>query len=331
MHKNSLGIVLVGHGSKVAAANQAVEKVKNSMVQVTGLRIESAFLQLAKPTVKEAAATLIKEGCKKLILLPYFLYEGQHVSSDLPQIVATLAQKWPLVKFELAPPVGTDNRLVHILIDKVLAQSQLLNGQEIEELSLSLVAELATLPPDEFQRDVAARVVHATGDLLLANQLIFAPDFFTKAFNYLKQKNFVIVTDVKMTAVAISTSLLPSAAKVICALEYQAKINTSKPASGRTRSQQAIRNTLTAFPKAAVVIGNAPTALEEVLQMISLGLITPPFIVGVPVGFVGAHQAKERLSQSKAAFATLLGTRGGSAVAGAIVNALLKMTQGEKC
>jgi len=326
MQQNGLGIVLVGHGSRIATANQAVEKIKNSMVQVTGLRVESAFLQLAKPTVAEAAAMLIKEGCKKLILLPYFLYKGQHVSSDLPQIVATLNQKWPFVEFQLAPPVGEDSRLVHILIDKVMSHSQL-NGQEIEALSLSLVAELAALPASQPQQQVAARVVHATGDILLANQLLFAANFFTKALAYLTKDNFVIVTDVKMTAAAISTSLLPSAAKVVCALEYQAKFGGKAQTLGSTRSQQAIRKTLTDFPEAAVVIGNAPTALEEVLEMLAADLIAPPFIVGVPVGFVGAHQAKERLSQSKAAYATLLGTRGGSAVAGAIINALLKLAK----
>lgn len=320
--KNGLGIVLVGHGSTLKAANETVFDLSNFLYRATGLRIQPAFLQLVNPNIEEAATLLINDGCQKLVFIPYFLYKGQHVVSDLPEIIASLAKKWPLVDFQLTEPVGEDERLAHILVDKILAQAGALTGRQIEELSLSLVEGMALLPKNPLERQVAARVVHATGDLLLANQLVFASNFFSQALNYLQQPNPVIVTDVQMVAVGINAKLLPASSQIVCYLD---KIGNKTGPSRKTRCQLAVQKAVLDYPQAAIVIGNAPTALAEVLQLVKDGHIEPPFIVGVPVGFVGAQQVKEKLRQTDIAYVTLPGTRGGSPVAAAIINAVLKL------
>ncbi len=181
-------------------------------------------------------------------------------------------------------------------------------------------ADLSSLP--ESARAVAIRIIHACGMTDIVKDLRITPDFFASARAVLAAGRPVI-TDAEM----VRQGIISGRDKVICTLNDPAArdlgLNT-----GTTRSAAAVNLWRPQLEGALVVIGNAPTALFALLEMIDAGGPRPAAIAAFPVGFVGAAESKEELVANPRGipYATLLGRRGGSAMASAVVNAL---TRGE--
>ena len=176
-------------------------------------------------------------------------------------------------------------------------------------------------PADEFA--VMRRVIHATGDFGFADNLRFHPRAIAAGIAAIRAgKN--VLTDVNMAAAGISRSYLEEfGGQVICRVG-EPEVAAEASRLGLTRSETAL--TLTAGDNVGIVaIGNAPTALLALMKLIEAGIIRPDLVVGVPVGFVNAAESKELLSQKNYPFITALGRKGGSPVAVAIVNALLRL------
>lgn len=196
---------------------------------------------------------------------------------------------------------------------------------------------------------VVRRVIHASGDFSFAANLRFGPGAIAAGLAAIRAgKN--ILTDVNMTAAGISKNLLARwGGRVLCGVADPAVAQRAK-AEGRTRSAVAIRELL---PQnvGLVVIGNAPTALLQVMELLEPrepaggrqqvagpgerlrqagpGPDFPALVIGVPVGFVNAAESKELLAQKNYPFITCLGRKGGSPVAAAITNALLRLAAEE--
>jgi precorrin-8X/cobalt-precorrin-8 methylmutase len=133
------------------------------------------------------------------------------------------------------------------------------------------------------------------------------------------------LTDVQMTAVGISqVNLSQFSASVRCAIQ-EAETTLLAQSLGVTRSTAAIRRMSADLDGAIVAIGNAPTALFELLRLAKDEGLKPALVVGVPVGFVNAAESKAALQESGLPYITVRGRKGGSTVAAAIVNALLKL------
>jgi len=176
-------------------------------------------------------------------------------------------------------------------------------------------------PADEFA--VMRRVIHATGDFGFADNLRFHPQAIAAGIAAIRAgKN--VLTDVNMAAAGISRSYLGRfGGQVICRVG-EPEVAAEASRLGLTRSETAL--TLAAGGNVGIVaIGNAPTALLALMELIEAGIIRPDLVVGVPVGFVNAAESKELLSQKNYPFITVLGRKGGSPVAVAIVNALLRL------
>jgi precorrin-8X/cobalt-precorrin-8 methylmutase len=180
---------------------------------------------------------------------------------------------------------------------------------------------ISNYSPEEFS--VMRRVIHATGDFGFAANLRFHRQAIAAGIAAIRSgKN--VLTDVNMAAAGISRSLLGKfGGKVICRVgEPEVAVRAGQ--LGLTRSETAL-----AMAKddnvGIVAIGNAPTALLAVMELIASGKIKPDLVVGVPVGFVNAAESKELLAQKEYPFITALGRKGGSPVAVAIVNALLRL------
>ncbi|MEK6201258.1 MAG: precorrin-8X methylmutase, partial [Desulfobulbaceae bacterium] len=176
-------------------------------------------------------------------------------------------------------------------------------------------------PGEEFA--VMRRVIHATGDFGFAANLCFHKQAIGAGLAAIRAgKN--VLTDVNMAAAGISRSYLGKfGGQVICRV---GEVEVAERASrlGLTRSETALA--LAAEDNVGIVaIGNAPTALLAVMELIEAGTISPDLVIGVPVGFVNAAESKELLSQKSYPFITALGRKGGSPVAVAIVNALLRL------
>jgi precorrin-8X/cobalt-precorrin-8 methylmutase len=175
--------------------------------------------------------------------------------------------------------------------------------------------------PEEFA--VIRRVIHATGDFGFAASLRFHEQAIAAGIGAIRAGKSVL-TDVNMAAAGISRSLLGGfGGKVICRVG-EPEVAAMASSQGLTRSETALA--LAGGDNVGIVaIGNAPTALLAVMELIQAGRINPDLIVGVPVGFVNAAESKELLFQKDYPFITALGRKGGSPVAVAIVNALLRL------
>lgn len=176
-------------------------------------------------------------------------------------------------------------------------------------------------PKEEFA--VMRRVIHATGDFGFAANLRFHPQAIAAGLAAIRAgKN--VLTDVNMAAAGISRSHLGRfGGQVICRVG-EPEVADRAGRLGLTRSETALA--LAAGDNVGIVaIGNAPTALLALMELIEAGTIRPDLVVGVPVGFVNAAESKELLAQKKYPFITALGRKGGSPVAVAIVNALLRL------
>ena len=170
---------------------------------------------------------------------------------------------------------------------------------------------------------VAKRTIHTTADFANRKIIVFKDNFLEEAKASI-EKGIKIFTDTKMAYQGINK---PALEKSSCELVYYIDdddVREAAKAKGTTRSacalEKAVENGVKGF-----VIGNAPTALFRLIELIKEGKVDPDFVVGVPVGFVGAAESKEALRKVEVASVSTVGTKGGSNVAASIINALLYM------
>ncbi len=199
---------------------------------------------------------------------------------------------------------------------------------DIERTSMSIIAaELAergvVLPPEH--EAVVKRVIHTTADFDYANTLRFTPRAVELAQAALR-RSVPIVTDTNMAKAGVSK---PSLEKLGCTLHcFMADPEVAREASrrGLTRAAVSMEKAAREYPDAILAVGNAPTALLRIAELIEEGL-RPALVVGVPVGFVNVEESKEILFAACEAHGVpaiaAMGRKGGSSVAAAVCNALL--------
>ena len=197
---------------------------------------------------------------------------------------------------------------------------------EIEQLSLMRLEARAghTLPSDPAGREVVKRVLYAAGDPDLAPLVHIHPDLVRSATAALR-RGAPVVVDVRMVAAGLRHAALRE-----LGCEFIVAIDEPGTAAlvvehGITRSAAGVRALAAGLGGALVAIGNAPTALLELLDLVDAGNARPAAIVGMPVGLVAAAESKDELQRRPIPYATVLGSRGGSPLAAAAVNALLDL------
>jgi len=176
-------------------------------------------------------------------------------------------------------------------------------------------------PNPEWQ--IVRRVIHTSADFEYARSMVFSDEVLVKAISALKS-GAGIVTDTNMALSGISKPRLAKfGCLVSCHVADQDVADLAK-AEGITRSIAAMRKAVTDPDNRVFVIGNAPTALFELLRLVKAGSAKPALIIGLPVGFVGAEESKNALASGghDIPFITNIGRKGGSNVAAAVVNAL---------
>ena len=183
-------------------------------------------------------------------------------------------------------------------------------------------AEADLSPVPENARAIATRIIHSCGMGEIVDDLTITDDFVDTAANALAAGKPVFV-DVEMVRHGIIPHFLPKNVEIICTLNdpRAREIGLSK---GITRSAAAVELWREKMAGSIVVIGNAPTALFRVLELIDEGATRPAAIVGMPVGFVGAAESKQELINNPRGipYATIQGRKGGSAMASSVINAL---------
>jgi precorrin-8X/cobalt-precorrin-8 methylmutase len=196
------------------------------------------------------------------------------------------------------------------------------DGAEIYRHSFAIIRDEADLSRFKGEEEkVAVRIIHACGMTDIAEDIVMSPTFAERASSALRN-GAPILCDAKMVAHGITRSRLPNANNVVCTLDDPDTARLAKEL-GNTRSAAALELWRPHLEGAVVAIGNAPTSLFRLLEMLDAGAPPPAAIIGVPVGFVGAAESKEALAmQTRVPFLIVRGRRGGSAMAVAAVNAL---------
>lgn len=196
------------------------------------------------------------------------------------------------------------------------------DGAEITRRSFATIraeADLARFAREE--EHVAVRMIHACGMVEIAGDLIFSDGAVANARQALRQ-GAPILCDSKMLARGIIATRLPRGNEVICTLDNPVVASLAQRL-GTTRSAAALELWRDRLDGAIAAIGNAPTALFHLLDMLDNISARPACIIGMPVGFVGAAESKEALiTDVRAPFITLKGRKGGSAIAAAALNAI---------
>ena len=198
-------------------------------------------------------------------------------------------------------------------------------GAAIYELSFAIIrqeADLAAFSPDE--AEIVVRMIHACGVVEAARHIGFGGDLVGAARRALAT-GAPILCDAEMVAHGITRARLPAHNDVICTLR-DARVPPLACEHRTTRSAAALELWGERLAGAVVAIGNAPTALFRLIEMLAAGAAKPAAIIGVPVGFVGAAESKAALAADRhgVPFLVVRGRMGGSAMAAAAVNALAR-------
>jgi precorrin-8X/cobalt-precorrin-8 methylmutase len=196
------------------------------------------------------------------------------------------------------------------------------DGAEIYRRSFAIIRTEANLARFSAQEEqIAVRIIHACGMVEIAQDIAFSEGAVVKARAAL-QKGAAILCDSKMVANGITLARLPAHNEVICKLDDPATPLLAERLK-TTRSAAALELWIEKLDGAIVAIGNAPTALYHLLEMLNRTTARPACVIGMPVGFVGAAESKDALiADGRVAYITIRGRKGGSAMTAASVNAL---------
>ena len=200
-------------------------------------------------------------------------------------------------------------------------------GQSIEDESMQIIEnEIGSHSYNEEEWPIVRRVIHSTADFDFArdNKMIFHKDAVKNGLDALKNGCNIVVDVNGIIGLLNKQNPKDFRNDVICNISEPSLMEAAKEA-GRTRAQMSMRVAKEDMNDGIVVIGNAPTALLEVMEMIREGITKPALVIGIPVGFVSAVESKEELAKMDIPFITNLGRKGGSPCASAIVNALYKL------
>lgn len=199
----------------------------------------------------------------------------------------------------------------------------------IEAESFRIIdAEMGSHDFSAIEWPVVQRAIHSTADFELGRSLVFHPRAVEAGIAAIR-KGASVVADVQMIQAGISAAYLAEfRGRVLC---YMADPDVAAKAreEGTTRAIQCMRRAAREAPEAVYAIGNAPTALLELVRLVEDGEANPSLIIGVPVGFVSAAESKDQLRRQTAVpYITNRGRKGGTPVAVSITNALLRMARG---
>ena len=205
-------------------------------------------------------------------------------------------------------------------------------GQSIEDASMQMIEdEIGSHHYNEKEWPIVRRIIHSTADFDFAdkNKIIFHKDAIESGMKALKN-GCSIVVDVNGVIGGLNKQNPKDFGNdIVCNISKPEIMELAKK-EGKTRSQVSMRIAKSDIDGGIVAIGNAPTALQEVIKMVKEGIVKPALIIGIPVGFICAAESKEELSRLEGIpFITNLGRKGGSSSASAIINAIFKLIRAE--
>ncbi|NRR02491.1 precorrin-8X methylmutase [Brevibacillus sp. RS1.1] len=199
--------------------------------------------------------------------------------------------------------------------------------QEIEDLSFQIITdELGEHPFTEEQYPVVQRVIHASADFDLGRSLVFHPDAVKSGIEAIRSGK-IVVADVQMVQVGISKNRIEKFGGEVKVYISDRDVMEEAKRLNTTRAIISMRKAIKEADGGIFCIGNAPTALLELIRMVKEGEAKPGLVIGMPVGFVSAAESKEELAKLDIPFITNMGRKGGSPVTVAALNAISIMAE----
>lgn len=348
---STVGLVLAGHGSEFGSYKETVEQLAAILRKRSHfLTVKIGFMEISNPSIRDALASAVEEGAEKLIVVPVLLAESRHTMQDIPKLLGmekgqnrgTLSfDSRANVEVAYCKPIGADKRLADIILDRAVealkefglqtpTQSTNDAGTAIFQDSLKIVRQLLA---KDFERmnphvvPIVERVVHATADPEFSRLLVFSNDAIESGTKAVRA-GADVVADVRMVGSGINARILRGfGGRVLTYTEDERTIEladrmkiTRTAAAMQTAAEDGLDDDI-------VIVGNSPTAALAVADIVERGAAKPALIIATPVGFVKAAESKEKVSTLTVPYVVTRGVKGGSAVAVAIINALLTMAR----
>ena len=279
------------------------------------------FFSIKRPNIMDQVAKLAQQGINRIIMLPYFLGNGQHIRADIPAQLKQCKKKYPEIEIEFLSTLQGEPGIEDVLIERLMPyinQGTPLPGvgSEIAKLSHSIIdRRLRSDKSDDKTKAVIQRIIHATADFSFAQSVRIAPDAIEKGCDAL-EAGCPIICDVNMVKAGITSV----DNEIFCEIKSEDVIKIAKE-KGITRAAAAMEKLKSRLQDSIVVVGNAPTALFRVMEIAHTGP-KPALVIGLPVGFVGARESKLALIDSGLSYISNTNFRGGSPVAAAALNAV---------
>jgi precorrin-8X/cobalt-precorrin-8 methylmutase len=327
----SPGILIISHGSPRAEANQGFCDLVGRIAARLGVAdVLPAFFSITRPNIHDQVAVLAARGLRRIVLMPYFLYSGQHVTVDIPAQLAECRGQFPQMAMELLPTLENDPAVEDVVVERLaplMSDEKTLptDGRAIEERSYRIIdRQLQHQGGDPAARQIVRRIVHATADVSFARTLAIHPQAVARGQAALAAGK-PILCDVRMVQAGITRARN----EVVCMIDDE-EVAARARQLACTRAAAAMEKFMPRLDGAIVAVGNAPTALWKVMEIAAAGGPRPALVVGLPVGFVGARESKLALMESGLCYITNTSARGGSPVAAAAVNALAMLSPREE-
>ena len=324
----------MGHGSKSPSAMATLEEVTSQIDESFEMPVRLASLQFNKPTFEETIDKLVSDGVERIIVMPFFIYSGIHVSEDIPEAISEVAKEYDDLEIVLTDHLGADPSIIGVVKDRIedlmsidhkRVDIERLLPDEIEAKSYEIIRNrYPSLGSGDLIGEVKSRIIHASGDMEIEKEIMISS--LASMIVHAVIAGSPIIADVMMVKAGINkTGLKEHGCSLDCYInDDDVKIKAKD--SCKTRAAVSIKKASGLHEGGIYVIGNAPTALEELCDLVEEGRSRPDAIIGIPVGFVGAAEAKERLMNLDIPWITVKGTRGGSAIATAAINAVIKIS-----
>jgi precorrin-8X/cobalt-precorrin-8 methylmutase len=351
MFMDKIGLIIIGHGSKLPHNRENLEKLAEILRKRSKFKtVEIAFMVRNKPTISEAIESIAKQGVTKIVLVPAFLAPGVHTEQEIPEMIRLKGDE-PLLKEKgieivYGEPLGADERIAEIIEEKALRalgqdnnkvnqtpDARMLQASNrtfttsINIVRKALGDALTTVP--KAHAPIIERVVHTTADPEFAKLLVINEKAVEAGVAAIKT-GAKIITDVKMVKAGINKARVKRfGGRILTYIDDERAVKLAS-AESITRAAAAMRLAINdGVDGSIILIGNAPTAAFELAHAVKQGSAKPALIVATPVGFIGAAESKEIIASLSTPFIIVKGRKGGSVVAVAVFNALLAMAEGK--
>lgn len=343
---DSLGIVLVGHGSRYPNHEKVIERLARSLRTKANHTIETTSLGFSKFGILDAVSSVAAKGARKILIFPLFAAPGAHTLRDIPHLLGLrtgetrrfVASEGREVEVVYLSPLLSNHRIMEFIAEEILQTTREFEtygrsstspaGEEIFGESMETIRDVAKEALGKFTArytPLVERVIHATADPSIVEDLHIDEGAVEAALDAIKA-GADIITDIRMVQAGIRQDKL----------RYFGSMVTNYLADKRTHLYaKTHKSTLTEASMSTavedgidgdiIVIGDSPTATLYLATTIRELKLKPATIIATPVGFIKAAESKERIEELTIPSITIRGRRGGSTIAVAIINSIISM------